>query len=376
MYATTLSTPLIPLVQLTILVMVTLTQPTATTHLITERLPPYTCIEDSRGWCRFSSIRLLKSKHRFQPFAEKPDDEVRKVSFDDSVIPVFAGDVCDTFVNIEELWLDGVETEAIQGNAFRGCNKLRWLRMHNSRIDDLPTNIFHKNHNLRIIFIEENKIKRVNPKWFLGLIELEELTFAATLIDYFPISALQDAVKLKKLALYANNLFDLDDKLIVRQFPKLREIYYNKNELACKKVAEMNATFKASDVKVMTETWGTARLRYYNASTIDGIDCLDADTWATVLRNKLIEVYEEQPTGGDVMTSSSRSVMSARLTLATTSEDLEQSEDKCERKYTGLSLRSQRMQSLILEQQEFIKSLLLSNEEEPFEVCSKYNLLK
>lgn len=329
-----------------------------------DRLPPYPCVEDMRGWCRFTSIHLLPARYRFQPFTERAEDDVRKVSYDDSVIPVFAADTCDTFINLEELWLNSVEVKQVTVTAFKNCKKLRWLRIHNSLITDLPADVFRYNKNLKVLFIEENKIKWVNPRWFTELTELEELTFALTAIDHFPVTALKPATKLKKLVLYSNNLIDLDERLIHTQFPKLREIYYNHNEFSCSRLTEMNAVFAASDIKVMTDTWGITRLRSYNVSSVDGVDCLALDEWAKMLRDKLV-AYLEHPQPKEGKEQTDVAVM-ARLTsfISAEREDEVEQDVVCQRKYNVLDGKRRRMQSLILEQQEFIKSLLV--EQDPF----------
>lgn len=344
---------------LNIIIAITLVLPSLSTQTYSEftaltrneRLPPYTCIEDSRGWCRFSSIKLLKSKYRFQPFAERPDEDIRKVSFDDSTIPVFASDVCDTFSNVEELWLERLEMYEVANDAFQSCAKLRWLRLDNSYITNLPGDVFKHNQHLRILYIEDNQIRRVNEQWFVGLTELEELYFSVTQIDYFPLNALQDAANLKKLVLHSNNLIDLDEMLIVKQFPKLREIFYNKNEISCRRMTAINAALNSTGVKPMPETWGPVRLRPYNTSAVDGIDCLDEDTWATMLRDKLVGFFEQPVT--------TRQAVAARITLPPNSRE---EDEQCQRKYKTLNLKARRMQSLILEQQEFIQSLLIADQ--------------
>lgn len=318
-----------------------------------DRLPPYPCVEDMRGWCRFSSIRLLQGRYRFQPFTDKANEDIRKVAFDDSVIPILASDVCDTFTNLEELWLDNLEIKNIMVNAFKNCKKLRYLRMHQNDVTDLPSDIFKHNRNLKILFIEGNKVRKINSQWFNELSELEEFYFCLTLIDYFPIAALKAATKLKKLVLYSNNLIDLDERLIISQFPQLREIFYNKNEFSCKRAIEMNNTFTTSGIKIMTETWGATRLRSYNTTIIDGIDCLPDDAWVKMLRNKLVGFFEQPQATTEEM---------VQFTMLTNNHAEIEHDHICEQKFNALSFKSQRMQSLILEQQEFIKALLIKPE--------------
>lgn len=239
-------------------------------------IPEFQCTVGEDGWCRFN-INLLKEQRKFQPSASVPNDQVKQVIFDASTIPVFGSDICETFPNVEGIWLENVEIEEFTVDALKECKKLNWFRLVRNPLTDLPRDIFKYNLKLKIVYIEQSPIKEIKEEWFIHLTELEQVSVAGTNIEYFPLEILRNAADLTRLLMYSNNLIDIDVKLILQQFPILNEVLYRNNLISCSRLQQINDAFRAREVYINTA--GDLKVRSYSMGDVDGLDCVQDASW-------------------------------------------------------------------------------------------------
>lgn len=255
-----------------------------------ESLPQLNCVINNEGWCVFSDVQLGKDQRRYQLSSSIPNANVEKITFERSTIPVISRDICDAFPNVEILYLVGQNIEEVAVDALEGCLKLWHFQLMQNKIKDLPLDVFKPVPNLRMLFLEERELKIARPEWFTSLSKLEGLYISNTLVDYLPLDALKNNTNLMNLYIYTNNLIDLDEKLLLAQFPKLKEFYYNGNVVSCRRVGEINTALRGAGVTVSTQTFYDGKDRSaYIMSKVDGIDCVDDASWA----KKMIEKYAE-----------------------------------------------------------------------------------
>ena len=69
--------------------------------------------------------------------------------------------------------------------------------------------------------------------------------------------------------------------------PKLKEFYFNDNDLSCHRVTSILSTFKENGVKGFYKT--KERTRFYTVKVVDKIECLTEVQWSSVYYKKIAQ---------------------------------------------------------------------------------------
>ncbi|KAL7043527.1 hypothetical protein ACKWTF_001557 [Chironomus riparius] len=103
-----------------------------------------------------------------------------------------------------ELWSNQLTT--LPGNLFINQQKLQNLAIDSNRIVNLPNNIFKSLKSLKTINLSENRIPALNPAWFETLDNLENLYLHFNQIEDLPVGIFTHMSKLTQFSIYSNRL--------------------------------------------------------------------------------------------------------------------------------------------------------------------------
>lgn len=254
-----------------------------------DEYPHFAC-EMTGDLCTITNIQVNRSHPHFQPTANDVN-AVRRVSIHTSMIPVLMDDICKTFPRITYLKIATSNIEEIDDDAFDNCTSLEQLSLEQNRILMITSKTFDTNKNLSVLNLGNNRMKELPQDQFIFSDGLQELYLHNNLIKNFPAKFLRSTPTLEILYVHSNDLLDLNEHEILRNLPKLREIAYNRNELSCVRVLQINEVFRAAGVTIATTS--VNRVRYYPQEPVEGITCSPDISWKAVHYRKLFNTSND-----------------------------------------------------------------------------------
>lgn len=249
-----------------------------TTSMVTEGVQELECTVNDNDLCVFADVVLTKDDYSFVPVADK--ENFTGVQFINSTVQVFGSDICEKFPFIKEIRMGEVGLETILPGALDDCQYLVVFQAHRNRIRNLNWDTFRSNRKLEMIYMPRNQIRTFDSRTFSGLKNLERFDFQSNLIEIFDPVWLKDSINLTSIAIYSNELTELNAEAIIDLFPKLEIILYDENLISCVRVAEINAAFR--EARIEYPALREVRPRYVEVRKIDDIDCLPDESWTAV----------------------------------------------------------------------------------------------
>lgn len=248
----------------------------------------HSCHFDDKSWCVLIGI---DSNDR-PVFSEKGNSAVTKITYDQSTIRAYTSSTCTTFQQLENLDLKTLSLEVIHENAFEACTELKWLNLHGNKIRNLEAETFFHNTKLEVLFLSGNKLKEINCNLLKYLVKLTELHVASNLLQEFPLQFLQSSVDLVTLSFHSNYLSDFNETLVIKLFPRLRNIWFDGNDLACDRIPAITEAFNAKGIAM--NSYHYQRTRFHDTTKVDGYLCLPDVAWSAVHYRKRMTTQERE----------------------------------------------------------------------------------
>lgn len=261
-------------------------------------------ITKKNDFCIFDEIKLNRTHYHFQPKALNVSNALKIKFSNNSVIPVFGEDMCNTFTtSIRTLDLNGLKIEEIFPQAFKHCTEIRVLRLVENKIQTLDKDIFRHNRfmeelyldynslqqlnvfvfsslsKLKTLFLNSNQIRELQPGIFDSLESLKFLSMNNNSLTMLQPELFKANSKLERLEINTNNLLDLDEERLLEALPNLKGIALNENELNCVRVSEIKSTFRARGVTLYVAKSKHRRKRFYPVDEAESIMCASDISW-------------------------------------------------------------------------------------------------
>lgn len=207
---------------------------------------------DTDSICTLTGVRTNKT-HRY--FNLTPSDEVKYVSFNNSVMHTFTRQVCDRFPNLHEIHAQALSLEKISVTAFGSCRNLMGIFFDFNFLETLDARLFERNDKLEFISFTYNSLRKVDGRLFQPLIFLEMLFLHNNFLTELPLQDFPELPELKYLKFDYNDITDLDERMLILKFPKLRTVDFSMNLLECDRL------------KAITFVLDLGRIQYIKGST-------------------------------------------------------------------------------------------------------------
>lgn len=204
--------------------------------------------------------------------------ETNNLKITDSDIKILDKDLChaSNVPNLEMLWFRGVGLQKLTENALENCNKLTVVKLGDNNLGDgISKNAFKNNDKLEEIWLQDNKITRLEFGTFNHLANLIVLDLGGNSLKYFPHELVVGLKNLRLLALYSNDLVELDGAGLMGNLPALDYFYFNDNCLKCSSIKEIIEPFKARYVTVSTHA--DYKIRSFIVQYSHGLTCVGED---------------------------------------------------------------------------------------------------
>lgn len=160
--------------------------------------------------------------------------EIRSIDFSDQILYSLPNDVFSraNLGDLQKIKLVNCQLQEINVNAFRNMTLLIELDMNKNSITKLYSNTFRTNPRLRILYLNENNIERLEDGLFYNLTYLQKVELVHNKISYIGLNAFGNNVKLQHILLDDNKLVNLS-KAFTEKFDKIGYISLQENPWKC-----------------------------------------------------------------------------------------------------------------------------------------------
>lgn len=215
-------------------------------------------------YCKLENIHVTKVAPKFIPIAGQPNN-ISVVDIYESTIPVFtASGICEAFPNLNRIFVNSLQIQEVQKDAFSQCHQLTRIRMDN------------------------NTIKSIGAETFANLVQLKELYFFGNNLTFIEAEAFKDLRELTELWLCHNNFLNLNAEKMLEYMPMLKKILLQDNLIRCDRMAKIIQIFKNSSVTVDAfNDESYVKSRNFTMSEVQGFKCLTPEQYELVINDYL-----------------------------------------------------------------------------------------
>lgn len=236
------------------------------------------CTTDSSGNCNLNNIRLNKTDI-FNPKSNE-NSGVIKFKITTSIVPLLKTSICDIFPHLENFLFNEVRLESIEKGVFNSCFNIKRIEMYGNRLKTLEDDVFVNNTKLETLLLYKNHFKQMKASWFDGLNSLIRLDIDRNELEEFQYEHMHSLKNLQALWLNSNKIYKINVDFIASEFPSLKHLYINDNDLACSDLNMLLDKLKAVGIQEFSSTYTyPKRIRSVAPAKINGIECLDDDQW-------------------------------------------------------------------------------------------------
>lgn len=147
--------------------------------------------------------------------------------------------IFDAMPNLQVLNLNNNEIKSVSHNAFGKLVYLKNLDLSHNLLHSLSKKTFSKLENLERLDLSFNNLKNIRRNPFQGLGNLKTLILSNSEFQTFDPRWLEEMPSLETLDISNNNLFDLDEDLLLKSAPNLKEINLTGNRFVCSKLEKI-----------------------------------------------------------------------------------------------------------------------------------------
>lgn len=215
-------------------------------------------------YCKLENIHVTQTAPKFIPIAAQPNN-ISVVDIYESTLPVFtASGICEAFPNLNRIFVNSLQIEKVENDAFSQCHQLTRIRMDN------------------------NTIKSIDAETFANLVQLKELYFFGNNLTFIEAEAFKDLRELTELWLCHNNFLNLNAEKMIEYMPTLKKILLQDNLIRCDRMAKIIEIFKNSSVTVDAfNDESYVKSRNFTMSEVQGFKCLKPDQYELVINDYL-----------------------------------------------------------------------------------------
>lgn len=221
------------------------------------------CIE-KESICKLENIRQDPIQIDFKINAIHPD-KIKYLEITNSIIPVWTDVVCETFPNLEKIKAENNGLEQIIPKAFKKCRKLKDLQLGYNEILLIQPGTFEMMSNLQILDLSHNELTSFSGRAVRGL---DKLNF---------------------LYINSNQIFDVNELEIIAECPHLEFIFFDDNNLRCKRIRNILTNFRDNNVSAMHSPY-MLRLREQSPEQVLKFFCLLEARWNITLHETVNDV--------------------------------------------------------------------------------------
>lgn len=236
-------------------------------------LPEYTCkVEPYIPVCTYTKIRLTHENYNFIAKADWIPSSFDIIYIEESTIPVFSSDICDTFSHISGIWIYASALEIFVPGALDSCISLRGLVIEDNNLKRIQPDLFQYNPKVQIIAWMNSGLEVIDRALFNGL-NLWGVYLGGNRLKKFQFNWLADSERLEQVWVHSNHLTDLGlNPRHINRFKNLTTVAYNGNRIACSRVAEMNKLLKENLINISTHKEQPTDCPF-EIGQVGGIDC-------------------------------------------------------------------------------------------------------
>lgn len=213
--------------------------------------PIYTCTEDLLRSTIFDKMNLNETHPFFEPQCDKPTESITEVYLEGS-IHTLTSDICDKFVDIESFYAWEIGLKNIHIDAFKGCSKLRELKLSGNELTTIPKDFLINNSQLSTLDLQNNKLSNIDGDFLRHTPLLEFLFLNGNQLTKFPFIYMPVMEKLEKITIGRNNLSYLSPTETLRSCPMLKYVIVSDQDFDQKKLQVINDIFVARNVRFMS----------------------------------------------------------------------------------------------------------------------------
>jgi len=203
------------------------------------------------------------------------------------MIPVLGNDICKTFPNLAHLDIQAAQIQLITADAFHTCENLSSLKIENQRIKSLDKDVFKNLRKLYSLSLNHIGLQSIHEYTFESLTQLWSLSLTGNKLYDFKISLIKNLTEVDQLWINSNEISDFDEVELLEALPKLKEFYFNDNDLSCHRIESILYAMKERGIKGLYKK--KQRTRYYKVEKIDKIECLTEEQWSNVYYKKVAQ---------------------------------------------------------------------------------------
>lgn len=256
------------------------------TGIFGQGIPEINCTNDSPGRvCYIEYLELDRNNYRFKPVTEAPEN-VTTLNILSSTLAGFPRTICDTFYNLQDIWVSQIKMEFIEDGALDNCKDLETFLVWGNRLRRIPKDLFLHTRKIRSIALSDNELIEIDQFQFTGLENLLEMTVFNNELNEFPASSIV-GTNLVNLDIFSNNIHYLDLETILNGVPNLSSVMYDNNEFPCELVTTMNRLVEEKGIELLPAS--NRRKRYYEIETVGTVECLPVQSWTKVMKKKSFE---------------------------------------------------------------------------------------
>lgn len=252
----------------------------------TAEIPIYKCSIAFGTQCILKGISVTKENYNFKPVADD-DKTITQIIISNSKIPVFGADICNTFPNLAHLEIQAADIQAIRPDAFDRCLNLASLKIVHQRVKKLDQNVFKNLKNLFYLSLDHLGLESIDEGTLDTLSSLYSLSLIGNKLYEFSVELIKNLKEVDQLWINSNEISDLDEVGLLTALPKLKEFYFNDNDLSCHRVQSILSALKERNVKGFYKT--KERTRFYTVKIVDKIECLTEVQWSSVYYKKVAQ---------------------------------------------------------------------------------------
>lgn len=185
---------------------------------------------------------------------------------------ILTSTICDSFPNLQDLWIQNCQIETVEEDAFVNCKYLFGLSLQDNNIKQLERKLFRHNQQLGHLYLSNNFLLDLPKTIFKDLKKLERLN-----LDNNELLALDPVIfkgleSLRILEVHSNPLVDFQIVEIFEFCPNLREVSLGDTAIECGRLGEIIDTIQSYNS--LQESLNHKHLKLAPLVDSNDIDCL------------------------------------------------------------------------------------------------------